>query len=179
MLYVIVVRLREDRRTPLHSWRSQMCRELLRILAAPARILSESWRFLLQSWLQNGTAFAHFNAKKFLKNHAKIVPKPSKSIKIGQNCARSKKIAPRIGKEPKKGQTLTNFWTPLGIQNQPKSKKKGSRKSMIFSTPSWNRLCLILGSPRHPQSPPIEAKIGPRTGQTHFRSDCLFCRPCQ
>ena len=39
----IVDRLREDRRTPLHSRRSPMCRELLRILAAPARILSEHW----------------------------------------------------------------------------------------------------------------------------------------
>ena len=75
----IVVRLREDRRTPLHSWRSQMCRELLRILAAPARILSESWRFLLQSWLQNGTAFANFNAKNFCKNHSEM---PSQTIKI-------------------------------------------------------------------------------------------------
>ena len=110
----IVVRLREDRRTPLHSWRSRMCRELLRILAAPARILSEPWRFLLQSWLRNGSAFADFNAKKFSKNHSKMVPKPSKSIKIAQIGARSKKIAPRIGKEPKKGQTVTNFWNPLG-----------------------------------------------------------------
>ena len=39
----IVNRLREDRRTPLHSWRSRMCRELLRILAAPVRILPKPW----------------------------------------------------------------------------------------------------------------------------------------
>ena len=156
-----------------------MCRELLRILADPARIFSEPWRFLLQSWLQNGTAFANVNAKKFSENHPKMIPKPPKYIKITQNGARSKKIAPRIGKEPKKGQTLTNFWTPLGIQNQPKSKKKGSRKSMIFSTPFWSRLCLILGSPRHPKSRQNDVNIGRRPVQTHFRPDCIFCSPCQ
>ena len=99
---VIVVRLREDRRTPLHSWRSQMCRELLRILAAPARILREPCRFLSEFWLQNASAFPHFNAKKFSKNHSKMVPKPSKSIKMAQNGARSKKIAPRTEKDAKK-----------------------------------------------------------------------------
>ena len=98
----IVVRLREDRRTPLHSWRSRMCRESLRILAIPARILSGPWRFLLQSWLQNATAFANFNAKKFLKNHPKTGPKPPKSIKMSQNGPRSKKIAPRTQKDAKK-----------------------------------------------------------------------------
>ena len=95
----IVVRLREDRRTPLHFWRSRMCRELLRILAAPARILSERWQFLLHSWLRNGTAFANFNAKKFCKNHSKMVPKPSKSIK---NCPKWRPIKTKLPPGPKK-----------------------------------------------------------------------------
>ena len=156
-----------------------MCRELLRILAAPARILREPCLFLPESWLQNASAFAHFSAKKFFENHPKTVSKPLKSLKIVQNGTRAKKIAPRIGQEPKKGQAYAAFWTPLGIQNQPKSEKSGSRKSMIFSTPSWNRLCLILGSPRHPKSSQNEVKIAPRPAQTDFRPDCMVCRPCQ
>ena len=156
-----------------------MCRELLRILAAPARILSESWRFLLQSWLQNGTACANFNAKKFCKNHSEM---PSQTIKIHENGPKwrpIKKISPQDRKRCKKEPRVTFFCLPLGTQNQPKLKKKGSRKSMIFSTPSWNRLCLILGSPRHPKSSQNDFKIVPRTAQTHFRPDCIFCRPCQ
>ena len=50
---------------------------------------------------------------------------------------------------------------------------------MIFSIPSWNRLCLILGSPRHTKSSQNEVKIDPRAAQTHFRPDCIVCRPCQ
>ena len=179
VMYVIVVRLREDRRTPLHSWRSQMCREMIRILAAPARILREPCRFMLESWPQNATAFASFNAKEFKKKGAKMIPKATKSTKMSQNGARAKKIAPRIGKEPKKDQRGNTFEPPLGTPNQPKSKKKGSRKSMIVSTPSWNRLCLILGSLRHPKSSQNEVKIDPRAGQTDYRPDCIFCRPCQ
>ena len=136
----IVDRLREDRRTPLHSWRSQMCGESIRILAIPARILSGPWRFLLQSWLQNATAFANVNAKKFAKNHSKMVPKPSKSIKIAQNGARSKKIAPRSGKEAKKRRAYTKFRTPQGrlpraskiSQNR---KKVGLEKRCFFRPP--------------------------------------------
>ena len=65
---VIVVRLREDRRTPLHPWCLQMCGELIGILADSARILREPCRFMLESWPQNATAFASFNAKEFKKN---------------------------------------------------------------------------------------------------------------
>ena len=63
-LFVIVVRLREDRRTPLHSWRSHMCRKLLRILAASGRILPKPWRLLPESCLQNAIALAKHNVKK-------------------------------------------------------------------------------------------------------------------
>ena len=106
----------------------------------------------------------------------------SKSNKVHQNGPKwcpSKKNSPKDRKIAETGASDVNFLIPLGIQNQPKSKKKGSRKSMIFSTPSWNRLCLILGSPRQPKSSKNEAKIGPRTAQTHFQPDCIVCRPCQ
>ena len=131
----IVVRLREDRRTPLHSWSSQMCKISIRILAASARILQDPWQVLRESLQQNAAAFANFNLKKFFKNIQKMVPKTPKSIKMGQNGARSKKITPRSEKDAKKGQAYTAFWTPLGIPNQPKSKKKGCRKSMFFRPP--------------------------------------------
>ena len=151
---------------------------------------SESWRLLPESWKTLGEFCCNLGHKMQLrlqvsmprnlqKKHAKMVRKAPKSIKMAQNGAPAKKIAPRIGKEPKKRQTLTNFWTPLDTQNQSKSKEKGSRKSMLFSTPSWNRLCLILGSPRHPKSSQNEVKIDPRPAQTHFRPDCIVCRPCQ
>ena len=106
----------------------------------------------------------------------------SESIKIHQNEPKwrpSKKNSPQDRKRAKKGAKGKNFLTPLGTQNQQKSKEKGSRKSMTFSTSSWNRLCLILGSPRHPKSRQNEVKIGPRTARTHFCPDCIFCRPCQ
>ena len=128
----IVNRLRDYRRTPLHFWRSRMCRESLRILAVSARILSEPWRFLLQSWLQNATAFANFNAKKFLKNHPKTAPKPSKSIKIAQNGARSTKLAPRSGKEAKKHPKKffeSPPWAPKISQNR---KKRGLENRRFF-----------------------------------------------
>ena len=105
----IVNRLREDRRTPLHFWRSRMCRELLRILAAPARILSEPWRVLIDFLQQNAVAFANFTPRTFFKNHQKMVPKTPESIKMSQNGARSKKITPRSEKEAKNGQGGTAF----------------------------------------------------------------------
>ena len=58
---------------------------------------------MLESWPQNATAFASFNAKEFNKKHAKMVPKATKSVKMAENGARAKKIAPKIGKEPKQG----------------------------------------------------------------------------
>ena len=57
---------------------------------------------MLESWPQNATVFASFNANQFKKN-AKMVPKATKSVKMTENGARAKKIAPRSGKEAKKG----------------------------------------------------------------------------
>ena len=62
----IVVRLREHRRTPLHRWRSQMCKRLFRILATSARIFKDPWR--LECLQQTAAAFANFNAKTQFKN---------------------------------------------------------------------------------------------------------------
>ena len=148
-------------------------------MAASARILEDPWRVLLQSWPQNAAAFASFNAEEFTK---KTCQNGSESTKIHQNGPKwrpSKKISPKDRTRAEKEPRTPFFWTPLGTQNQQKSEKKESRKSMIFSTPSWNRLCLILGSPRHPNSSQNEAKIDPRPAQTHFRPDCISCRPCQ
>ena len=72
----VVVRLREDRRTPLHSWRSQMCEKSIRIFAVFARILVKPLRFLPKSWLQNATVFAKCHAKKLKEKPPKLVPKP-------------------------------------------------------------------------------------------------------
>ena len=149
----IVVRLREDRRTPLHSWRLQMFRELLRILAIPARILSEPWRFLLQSWLQNATTFANVNAKKFSKNHPKMVPKTPKSIKIAKNAHRSNKIAPRTEKDAKQSQEFIFFgppWAPKISQNR----KKGVSKIDDFFDPLLEPTLPHFRLPQAPQKQP-------------------------
>ena len=156
-----------------------MCRELLRILAAPARILREPCRVLPESWLQNASAFAHFSAKKFFENHPKMGSKPLKSTKTVRNGTRANKNSPQDQKGAEKGSSVHSFLEPPGHPKSAKIKKRGSRKSMIFSTPSWNRLCLILGCSRDPKSSQNEVKIGSRTAQTHFRPDCIFCRPCQ
>ena len=106
----IADRLREDRRTPLHSWRSHMCGESIRILAVSASILSESWRFLVESLPQNAIAFANFIAKTFCKNHSKM---PSQTIKIHQNGPKwrpSKTISLQGRKRAKKkGQSAKTF----------------------------------------------------------------------
>ena len=127
------------------------CQNLAKTLATSARILPTKCNHVGQTQCQE-------IIKKSSKNE-------SQNIKIHQNGPKwrpSKKISPKERKRAEKEPREKNFWTPLGSQNQPKSKKKGSRKSMIFSTPSWNRLCLILGSPRYPKSSQNEVKIGPR-----------------
>ena len=143
------------------------CQSLERTLAISARILPTKCNRVGQTLCQE-------IAKKTYKNG-------SRSTKIHQNCKKgrpSQKNSPQDRKKAKKDPRNKNFWTPQSTKNQPKSEKRGSRKSMFFSTPSWNRLCLILGSPRHPKSSQNEVKIAPRTAQTHFWPDCIFCRPC-
>ena len=127
--------LREDRRTPLHSWRSQMCRELLRILAASVRILPKPWSLLPESCPPNAIALAEHNAKKLSKNHAKMVPKPPKSIKVVKKTLRSKKVAPKSGKEtkkPPKNIFETPPWAPQISQNR---KKRGLENRCFFRPP--------------------------------------------
>ena len=114
------------------------------------------------------------------RNSKKTCKNGSRSNKIHQNgpkCSPIEKISPQEPKRSQKGSIKKNFWEPPGHQKSAKIEKKGSRKSMIFSTPSWNRLCLILGFPRHPQSSQNETKIDPRAAQTHFRPNCIVCRP--
>ena len=45
---------------------------------------------------------------------------------------------------------------------------------MFFSTPSWNRLCLILGSPRHPQAAKIRPKSLPELPKLIFGPIAYF-----
>ena len=67
-------------------------------------LAKKPWRLLPESCPQNAIALAKLFAKKLLKNHAKMVAKPLKSMKMAKNAPRSKKIAPRSGNEPKKCQ---------------------------------------------------------------------------
>ena len=144
------------------------CQNLAKILASSARILPAKCNCVFQ-----------FQCQEIQK---KTCTNGSRSNKIHQNgpkCSPIEKISPQEPKRSQKGSIKKNFWEPPGHQKSAKIENKGCRKSMIFSTPSWNRLCLILGSPRHPKSSQNETKIDPRPAQTHFRPDCIFCRPCQ
>ena len=108
---------------------------MIRILSVSARILNEPWRLLPESCPQNAIALAKHNAKKLSKNHAKIVPKPAKSIKIAKNAPRSKKLAPSTEKDAKKGQEKffeTPPWAPQISQNQ---KKEGLENRRFFRPP--------------------------------------------
>ena len=128
-------RLREDRRTPLHFWRSQMCRELLRIMAASARILEDLWRVLLQSWPQNAAAFASFNAEEFTK---KTCQNGSESTKIHQNGPKwrpSKKISPEDRKRAEKEANVNKLLDPPGHPKSVKIERKGVSKIDAFFDP--------------------------------------------
>ena len=93
--------------------------------------------------------------RNFAKIIQKCLPKPSKSIKIAQNGARSKKIAPRIGKEPKKGANVNKLFDPPGHPKSAKIEKKGVSKIDDFFDPLLEP---TLPHFRLPQAPPKQSK---------------------
>ena len=144
------------------------CQNLAKILATSARILPAKCNRVGQTRCQE-------IVKKSFKNR----PQNTKIHQNCQKCSPIKKISPQEPKRSQNGSIIPNFWEPPGHQKSARIEKRRSRKSMIVSTPSWNRLCLILGSPRDTKNSQNEVKIAPRPSQTHFRPDCTFCRPCQ
>ena len=79
-------------------------KRLIRILAVSARILTDSWRFLPESCLTKYNLVRKQQCQEHIKHHQKIAPKTPNAIKRSPNGSRATKIAPRIGKEAKKGQ---------------------------------------------------------------------------
>ena len=97
------------------------CQNLERTLPSSARILATKCKCVRA-----------FQCRDILKNHPKMVSKPSKSIKIAKNAVRTKKIAPRNRKGAKMVPLSQTFGTPQGIKNQPKSKKRGFENRCFF-----------------------------------------------
>ena len=85
----------------------------------------EEWKFFLENKKDPLPKSPY--QKKMFKDHPKMAFKTPKSMKRTKLCTRSKIIAPRIDKDPKKGKCTELFWTPQGIQNQPTTKKKGQK----------------------------------------------------
>ena len=156
-----------------------MCRELLRIMAASARNLEDPWRVLLQSWPQNAAAFASFNVKEFTK---KTCQNGSESTKIHQNDPKwrpSKKNSPEDRKRAEKEANVNKLLDPPGQPKSVKIERKGVSKIDAFFVPPLVTDFASFYAPPGPQSSQNEAKIDPRPAQTHFRPDCIVCRPCQ
>ena len=150
-------------------------KKLIRILAVSGRTLAIHGRILPQRMQRRSQKTISINHENSSKNK-------SQNTKIHQNeqkWRQSKKSSPQDRKRSEKASIIPPFWGPPEHLKSAKFKKKRSQKSTFFSTPSWNRLFLILGSPRHPTSSQNGFKIGPRTAKAHFWRECIFCRPCQ
>ena len=79
-----------------------------------------------------------------------MVPKATKSIKMAQNGARAKKLAPRIEQEPKNSQETKIFgppWAPQISQNR----KKGVSKIDDFFDPLLEPTLPHFRLPKAPQ----------------------------
>ena len=125
------------------------CAEL-KILAAPARILREPCRFLLQSWPQNATAFASFNAKEFPQKTCKNGFKSNKIHENGPKWRPSKKISSKDRKRAKREKLLD----PPGHPKSAKIEKKGVSKIDVFFDPLLEPTLSHFRLPQAPQKQP-------------------------
>ena len=100
------------------------CQNLERTLSIHARILATKCNCVCKFPFQG-------ILKKTCKNGSRI-------SKIHQNCPKwrpSKKDSPKDRKRAETGASDVNFLDPLGIQNQPKSKKRGLENRCFFRPP--------------------------------------------
>ena len=82
-----------------------------------------------------------------------MVPKVTKSIKMAQNGARAKKIAPRIGKDAKKSQEIKKM-DPPGRPKSVKIEKKVISKIDDFFDPLLEPTLPHFRLPQAPQKQP-------------------------
>ena len=94
------------RRPPHSTLGADVCEEVDQNLGGFWQNLGDSWQNLAS---ENATAFATKQCQEIMKIHQKIGPKTQKSINMSKNEPRAEKVAPRIGKEAKKGQGGTRF----------------------------------------------------------------------
>ena len=119
--------------------------------------------------------------KTMSRNHKNSSKNRSQNTKIHQHEQQlppSRKNSPQDRKWSGKGARSSELNDPPERLKSAKVGKKRLSKINVFSTPSWNRLFLILGSPRHPKISPNELKIDPGTAKAHFWRECIFYRPC-
>ena len=112
-----------------------------------------------------------------MKIHKKISPKTQKSINIGKNDPRAKKVAPRIGKKRKRGKGERTFDPSRAPKISQSRKKRTVENRRFFRPPPGTDLSSFWIPPGTQKTAKMGSNSAPGLPKRIFGENAYFVGP--